>query len=77
MTRQEVEKLIGRLVHVHAPAEPGACEWLAHGEVVVLKCFSPTQREVVRTSAGPLQFTRKQLVLTLPWYHYGPSPHRR
>lgn len=62
---QEIAGLVGRAVHVFAPAHDGVSQSLLHGEVVTVYGVSPTQREVLRTSKGPLQWTRPELRLTV------------
>jgi hypothetical protein len=79
ITRSDVEQLLGHRVRVHAPAYlkrvqatrgiPEAPyeivpESVLHGLVVTLDRLSPTQDEVVRTSGGPLQWSRRRLRLT-------------
>ncbi len=62
-TRAEIEWLIGRRAHVRAPAYPGMPASPLHDQTVSFLRFSPTQPEIVRTSGGPLQWTRQRLFL--------------
>lgn len=62
---QEIAGLVGRAVHVFAPAHDGVPQSHLHGEIVTVYGVSPTQREVLRTNKGPLQWTRPGLRLTV------------
>jgi hypothetical protein len=62
-TSELVEKLAGKPVLVFAPEYDNVPQWDSHLRVVTLGEFSPTQPDVVRTSGGPLQYTRRYLKL--------------